>query len=95
MEETIRARGPWVLIKADPPPTMSKGGLYLPEGNLEERLGHLTGTVLSAGNEAADSVSIGDKVLFRGYLKDANHPAQLDDNRSLINVKDIVGVIED
>ena len=44
----VRARGPWVLIKPEEVKNVTKGGLYLPDGNLLERLGHLVGVVVSA-----------------------------------------------
>lgn len=100
---TIKARGPWVLIKVGAPPEQSKGGIYLPAGNLEERLGHITGTVLSVGpgsrgkdgSRIPTGVDVGDKVLFRGYLQEANRPGGvIDREHCLINVDDIVGIVE-
>ena len=90
---TIRAYGPWVLVRADPPVTRTESGLYLPDGNLPERLGHSTGTVESSG-KLADEVHAGDRVVFRGYLKNANRPHQLDRELSLIHINDIVGTLE-
>jgi co-chaperonin GroES (HSP10) len=101
---SIQAYGQWVLLKVIPPPTMSKGGLYLPAGNLEERLGHQTGFVMSFGvgrqTKKGDCIPIGvkrgDKVVFRGYLKGANRPGgQLDKEHCLIHMDDIVGTVED
>lgn len=100
---TIKAYGPWVLMKVIPPPEMSKGGLYLPAGNLEERLGHMVGTALSVGEGERGKkgeripigVEVGDKVVFRGYLKGANKPGgQLDRDHCLIHRDDIVGTVE-
>lgn len=90
----IRARGPWVLVKLDSVATMSPGGLYLPEGNLQERLGHHTGVILSAGKET-EPLRAGDRVMFRGYLKEANRPCgELDRDYSLIHIRDIIGTVE-
>ena len=47
--EKLKPIGPWVLVKVDPPERKTEGGLYLQEGNLEERKGSATGTVLAAG----------------------------------------------
>jgi co-chaperonin GroES (HSP10) len=98
---SIQAYGPWVLLKVIPPPEVSKGGIYLPAGNLEERLGHQLGTVLSVGkgvrlktgNFKPIGVDVGDTVVFRGYLKEANRPGgQLDREHCLIHMDDIVGI---
>jgi len=84
---TIKAHGPWVLIKVDPHPETSKGGIYLPQGNMEEVKGHSTGEVLSVGpgyfNKSLKGsapkekfcpldLRVGDRVMFRGYLHDVN-----------------------
>jgi co-chaperonin GroES (HSP10) len=99
----IQAQGPWVLVKVDDPPKKSKAGIYLPVGNLEERLGHITGTVLSVGpghrgkggSRIPTDINVGDKVLFRGYLQEANRPGGvIDREHCLINIDDIVGVVE-
>lgn len=99
----IKAQGPWVLIKVDAPPEKSTGGIYLPAGNLEERLGHITGTVLSVGpghrgkggSRIPTGIAVGDRVLFRGYLQEANRPGGvIDREHCLINIDDIVGVVE-
>ena len=100
---TVQAYGPWALLVVIPPPERSKGGIYLPAGNLEERLGHQKGVVLSAGEgrrlkngaRAPIGVEKGDTIVFRGYLKGANRPnGQLDDRHCLIHMDDIVGIVE-
>ena len=81
---TIQAKGPWVLIDPEPAPKKSKGGLYIPSGNIMERLGHVVGRVISVGKGYWEKPSKGkevfhcmevepnDRVVFRGHLKDAN-----------------------
>lgn len=81
----IKAFGPWVLVKVDPHPEKSGGGIYLPQGNAEERVGYRTGVVLSVGqghfNEGKNGrppktkfspldLKIGDRIMFRGHLHD-------------------------
>ena len=83
----IKAFGPWVLVKVDPPPEKFGDLIYLPQGNAEEKTGHSTGVVLSVGrgyfNQSKNGrppitkftplgVEIGDRIAFRGYLHDVN-----------------------
>ena len=83
----IQAFGPWVLIEADPHKDKTAGGIYRPQGNLEDRTGMRVGTVISVGQgQAAVSkpgkpakskyiptdLEIGDRILFRGFLHDVN-----------------------
>lgn len=99
MFEKIHAVGPWVLIRVTPRQEVSSGGIYLPEGNLQERLSHSRGTVLSVGKgkiskkgiRITTGVEVGDKVVFRGYLKEANRVYRFDDRRCFIHMDDIVG----
>lgn len=99
---SVRPIGPWVLLKPDPPQRKSKGGLYLPEGNMEERLGHGAGTVLAVGSGKLDDkgkrvppgISEGDRVMFRGYLKELHQPGgQFDKDQCLIHIDDIVATL--
>jgi len=83
----IKAFGPWVLVKVDPPPEKSEGGVYMPQGNLEERIGHKTGVVISVGQGYFNpgkggrppktkftpvTVVKGERVRFRGHLHDVS-----------------------
>ncbi len=98
----VRARGAWVLVKPDPPKKMS-GSLYLPQGNLMERLGHNTAMVVSVGEgyyEPDDKkkkliqigVKPGERVVFRGHLQEANKVGKERDH-CFIHAKDLVGII--
>lgn len=104
----IHPIGPWVLVKVHPP-SREWRGLYLPEGNIEERIGHQIGEVLAVGQgyRSTDKelrksgkkyqdhgISKGDTVIFRGFLKDANRPNQLDRERCLLHAQDILGVVD-
>lgn len=96
--------GAWVLVKVDPPPTM-KGSLYIPAGNLEERLGQATGTVLrvgkgewskKGGKRVDTGIKPNDRVMFRGYLSDINRPGGiLDREHCLIHARDIVLIVDE
>lgn len=99
----IRPRGPWVLarlIKAD---EWSAGGVYLLDGNTEQRLGHCRAQVLAVGEGmrmkrdrlAPQEVKPGDVIIHRGFLSEANRPFELDErDLFLIHMKDIDAVDE-
>ena len=102
----IQAQGPWVLIDPIAPAKKTEGGLYRPEGNMEDRLGYSQGIVLSVGKGKVkdtkngrfhehSGLEVGDRVLFRGHLKDANRPMPLDDHRCLLHQDDLLGKFED
>jgi co-chaperonin GroES (HSP10) len=101
--ESLKPVGPWVLIKVDPPKIQTEAGLYLPEGNLMERKGPATGTVVAAGSgkplgygRAEMPVKPGDKVLFRGFLQEAHRPNGVEDREHcLLHVDDVLGILED
>lgn len=64
----IKAYGPWVLLAPEKPKNISKGGIYLPDGNLPERLGHAVGVVISASpGYWTDTL---DRILRRPKSKD-------------------------
>jgi len=81
----IKAFGPWVLVKVDPHPEKFGEHIYMPQGNLEERIGGRTGVVISVGqgyfNRCKNGkspktkfnplgIKIGERVRFRGMLHD-------------------------
>jgi len=103
----IKAKGPWILIKVDKPPEKTEGGIYMPAGNAEERFGNATGIALSVGegklNEGKKAIRAkythsgikeGDRVVFRGFLQEANRPGPMDKDHALIHMDDIIGVQE-
>jgi co-chaperonin GroES (HSP10) len=102
MGDTVRPIGPWNLIKPDPVVSRTKSGLYLPEGNLEERLGHNTGVVVAVGqgdrgpkgNWIPSGIKVGDRVYFRGYLQELNLPGGVGTADCLIHTRDIVGTVD-
>lgn len=102
----LKPKGPWLLVKVDPPEE-KRGSIYLPQGNLEDRLGNATGTVLAVGDGELTSdkifrrtgrkydaidLSVGARIMFRGFLQEANRPGGiLDKEHCLIHIKDVIG----
>jgi co-chaperonin GroES (HSP10) len=104
-DPTVQANGPWVFVKVDRWPTMTPGGLYIPDGNMEERMGVTTGRVISTGKGklakngldlVPTGVKPGDKIVFRGFLQEANRHKQFDyDDCCFLHQDDIMGVMEE
>jgi len=101
----VKANGPWVLVKPEEPKKVTKSGLYLPDGNLLERLGHLVGVVVSASSGYWEKpkgktkevfihmeIKPGDRVVFRGHLQDAHRLGQ---DHCFVHIKDLVGVLDE
>lgn len=97
----IRAQGPWILIKPEAPKNVTKGGIYMPDGNLLERLGHTAGVVVSASPGHWEKVkaktvfvpnglNAGDRVIFRGHLQEA---LQVEDH-CFVHIRDLIGVLD-
>jgi co-chaperonin GroES (HSP10) len=104
----VKPKGPWILVKVDPPEE-KRGSLFLPQGNLEERLGSSTGTVLAVGDGTFTpekvfkktgrkynpiDLEVGARVMFRGFLQEANRPGGiLDREHCLLHANDVIGEI--
>ena len=104
----LKPRGPWILVKVDPPEEKS-GSLFLPQGNFEQRVGSATGTVLAIGEGAPTTdrvfrktgrrydpvdLAVGAKIIFRGFLQEANRPGGLlDKEHCLLHINDVIGEI--
>lgn len=92
-------------LKVDPPVRKTKGGLYLPAGNLQERLGQQTATVLAVGSGKLDKkgkkrippgVKKGDRIYMRGFLSEIHKTGgMLDKEHCLIHIDDVLGIVED
>ena len=102
--ERIRPIGGWVLVKPEPPGRKTEAGIYVPDGNLLERLGHVVARVVSSGKGyyeqrgtrevfVPSEVSSGDRVVFRGHLKNANIVG--DGTYCFLHAKDLIGTLED
>lgn len=101
---TIVPYGPWVYIKVDPPIRRTAGGLYLPAGNLDERLGQRVATVVAVGagkgrgkDKKASGVKPGDRIYLRGFLSELHKPGGMFENNDhcLIHQDDVLGLVED
>lgn len=63
----------WVLVKADPRVKKTAGGIFLTDELVGvERVMEGTGTVLKIGSQV-DEVSVGQRVAYRGFLKDVSN----------------------
>jgi co-chaperonin GroES (HSP10) len=105
----IKPTGPWIVVKVLPPAEKTVGGIYRPQGNLEDQLGNSLGIVVSVGQgtPVADKVrkrtgrkydpidlDPGMVIAFRGYLQDANRVGEaLDREHCLIHVNDVIGEV--
>lgn len=62
----------WVLVKADPRVKKTAGGIFLTEELTKiERVMAGSGRVLKCGSEAMRDVEPGERICYRGFLKDA------------------------
>lgn len=88
----------WVLVKADPRVKKTSGGIILTDELTGiERVMEGTGTVLSVGSKV-DEVIPGDRVAYRGFLKDVSKGMVKPENGCeifLIRVEDLLAVIEE
>lgn len=107
----VKAFGEHVFVKVEDPPEKTDGGIYLPQGNLEERTGYAIGKVLSVGQGKFNQgkvavhqgkftphdIKVGDRVMFRGYLHGVVRYHQPIDglHHSLIHIDWVEGVIEE
>jgi co-chaperonin GroES (HSP10) len=92
----------WVFVKADPRVKKTAGGIHLPDQIVQvERVMEGTGRVLRVGNEVEKTcgylVKEGDRICFRGFLKDAFHEFKEEDGCRIFMLKadDILAVIDE
>lgn len=89
----------WVLVKADPRVKKTAGGIHLTENLIGvERVMEGTGEVLQRGGAVLDEdgVKVGDKVCYRGFLKDISRDMikrEDDCDIFFLRVEDIMAVI--
>ena len=97
--EEVQPKKDWVLVKADPRVKKTAGGIYLTEELTQvERVMEGTGTILKAGYEAMKDVEVGERICFRGFLKDMSFEMfdGLDDCPVfLLKIDDVLMVIPD
>lgn len=105
--KTFRPRGKWVVVKSDPRMKKTKGGIELPDKQLQaERVMEGTGRILKVGSDregildATGGVMLeaGQRIFFRGFLKDAFAEFTVDEDGLaifLLRAEDIMGIIDD
>ncbi len=92
----------WLFVKADPRVKKTAGGIVLPDQIIAvERVMEGTGRILKLGKTVSSKVGAvleeGDRICFRGFLKDAFHEFAEDDGCQVFMLKadDILAVISD
>lgn len=92
----------WVFVKCDPRVKKTAGGIVLPDQILAiERVMEGTGRLLKLGNGVEKKVGVpikeGDRICFRGFLKDAFHEFAEEDGCRIFMLKadDIIALIAD
>lgn len=90
----------WVLVKADPRVKKTSGGIILTEALTGiEKVMEGTGRILQVGSEAAKDVEPGERICFRGFLKEAFHAAFKRDEDGcqifMLRIEDVIAVIPD
>ena len=95
----LRLLGDWVLVKADPRVKKTAGGIVLTDELTQvERVMEGTGRVLKCGPKAMKDVEPGERICYRGFLKDAFHAFKRDDDDCqvfLLRLDDVLMVIPD
>lgn len=93
----------WVAIKATPRPS-SIGSILLPDQYLlSERKSEQAAIVVAIPSTCYTKknkpmscpVNVGDRILFRGFLKDLNKVTDGDEVYSLVHHQDILAVVDD
>ncbi len=101
--QSFRPRGTWLLVKADPRVKKTRGGIHLPDQLTKiERVMEGTGRVLRIGPKAVEKSGMGlaegDRVVFRGFLKDVFHEfATEEDGQTIfiLRVEDVLAKVDD
>lgn len=105
--KTFKPRGKWVVVKADPRMKTTKGGIELPDFLVgAERVMEGTGRILKVGSGREAILDVtggvmlepGQRIFFRGFLKDAFHDFSMDEDGLrifLLRAEDIMGIIDD
>lgn len=105
--KTFSPRGKWMVVKADPRVKKTKGGIELPDKQVQaERVMEGTGCILKVGSDregildATGGVMLeaGMRIFYRGFLKDAFAEFSVDEDGQpifLLRAEDIMGIIDD
>lgn len=97
---TFRPLHKWVLVKADERVKKTAGGIVITDKLLKvEMVMEGTGRLLKVGMEALKDVKPGDRICYRGFLKDAFHAAFERDKDNcqifMLRIEDVLMVIPD
>lgn len=97
---TFRPLDKWVLVKADPRVKKTAGGIFLTDELTRiEKVMEGTGRVLKAGKKAMKDIEPGERICYRGFLKDAFHSAfELDEDECpifMLRIEDVMMAIPD
>jgi co-chaperonin GroES (HSP10) len=93
----------WIAIKAAPRPT-SIGSILLPDQYLlAERKSEQTAIVMAVPDRCYTKknkpipcpVKPGDRILFRGFLKDLNKVSDGEEEYALLHHQDLLAIVED
>ena len=95
---SFRPLGKWVLVKADPRVKKTPGGILLTDAITKiEMVMEGTGHILKCGPEAMEEVEPGERICYRGFLKDAFHAAFKRDKDEcqifMLRIEDVLMVI--
>ena len=94
----------WLLIKPDPRKE-SRGGIIIAEQTGKEKVGHSTGVIVSCPDElwpkdlecakpcTDPGFSVGDRVVYRDYLKDLHEIDYQGARHCFIHWQDLIAVI--
>lgn len=105
--KTFHPRGKWLVVKADPRVKKTKGGIELPDMQLQaERVMEGTGHILKVGSDregildatGGEMLEAGMRIVFRGFLKDAFAEFSTDEDGQpifLLRAEDVIGIIDE
>lgn len=93
----IRPKRDWVVVKDDPRPNKTAGGIFLPGMETGvEKVKEGTGEVISVGpgeKNQALGLEPGQKICYRGFLKHANRIETENDHYFFMASDDILGIV--
>lgn len=98
--ETFQPIADWVLVKADPRIKKTVGGIILTDELTKiERVMAGSGRILKCGPKAMVDVEPGERICYRGFLKDACHASFKRDEDDcqifMLKVTDVLMIIPD
>lgn len=82
----VRAHASWVLVRFDPKPTHSAGGLHLP---LSQQVEPEYATCVSVGHLVRENIKAGDRLLVAAHMNGDHGP----DGTHWLDEKHVYGVV--